>query len=166
MSLAGIGISRKEYYQNIHKLLKEFSSVTSPLTLQWLPPYAWYFGGSIKLDKMNNIEDIKWINEFEIPVTLDVSHLFLSQNAFELKPMQVIESIRKNIIHWHISDASGLDGEGLPIGAGNPENTQVISSILDQKELKVVEVWQGHLNDYEGFKIAINKIYELKGNKK
>jgi len=114
---------------------------------------------------MNSTEDIKWINEFKIPVTLDVSHLFLCQNASGLKPMQVIESIQKNIVHWHISDASGLDGEGLPIGAGNLKNTKVIRDILDQEGLKVIEVWQGHLNGYEGFKIAINKIYELKSEK-
>jgi N-acetylneuraminate synthase len=112
---------------------------------------------------MNNTEDIKWINKFKIPVTLDVSHLFLCQAAFGLKPMEVIESLQKNVVHWHISDASGLDGEGLPIGAGSPENTKVIRNILEQEGLKVIEVWQAHLNDYEGFKIAINKIHELKG---
>lgn len=165
MSLAGIDMPRAVFYPSIYNLLKEFSSISSPLTLQWLPPYAWYFGGSIKLNIMNNTEDIKWINEFKIPVTLDVSHLFLCQNASGLKPMQVIESIQKNIVHWHISDASGLDGEGLPIGAGSPENTKVIRNILDQEGLKVIEVWQAHLNGYEGFKIAINKIHELKSEK-
>jgi len=163
MSLAGIGMSREEFYSNINKLFKEFSSTSSLLTLQWLPPYAWYFGGSIRLNIMNNTEDIKWINKFKIPVTLDVSHLFLCQAAFGLKPMEVIESLQKNVVHWHISDASGLDGEGLPIGAGSPENTKVIRNILEQEGLKVIEVWQAHLNDYEGFKIAINKIHELKG---
>lgn len=163
MSLAGIGMSRDEFYPEINKLLKEFSSLSSTLTLQWLPPFAWYFGGSIKLNIMNSTEDVKWINKFKIPVTLDVSHLFLCQAAFGLRPMEVIESIQKNVVHWHISDASGLDGEGLPIGAGSPENTEVIRSILEKEGLKVIEVWQAHLNDYEGFKIAINKIHELKG---
>lgn len=163
MSLAGIGMSRDEFYPEINKLLKEFSSLSSPLTLQWLPPFAWYFGGSIRLNIMNSTEDVKWINKFKIPVTLDVSHLFLCQAAFGLRPMEVIESIQKNVVHWHISDASGLDGEGLPIGDGSPENTEVIRSILEKEGLKVIEVWQAHLNDYEGFKIAINKIHELKG---
>jgi sialic acid synthase SpsE/sugar phosphate isomerase/epimerase len=163
MSFAGIGMSREEFYPEINKLLKEFSSLSSPLTLQWLPPFAWYFGGSIRLNIMNSTEDIKWINKFKIPVTLDVSHLFLCQAAFGLRPMDVIESIEKYVVHWHISDAAGLDGEGLPIGAGSPENTEVIRSILEKEGLKVIEVWQAHLNDYAGFKIAINKIHELKG---
>ena len=162
MSFAGIGMSRNEYYQNISILFKEFFSPTAPLTLQWLPPYAWYFGGSIKLEVMNNKDDVNWIKESEIPITLDVSHLILSQNAFGLIPAEVIEAIRKNIVHWHISDASGLDGEGKPFGSSTSENTRLISTILGEKEMKVVEVWQAHLNDFEGFKIAINKIHELK----
>jgi N-acetylneuraminate synthase len=167
MSFAGIGMSRREYYGNISILFKEFFSSTSPMTLQWLPPYAWYFGGSIKLDVMNNREDIKWVNDLDIPVTLDVSHLLLSQNAFGLIPVEVIESIRKNIIHWHISESSGLDGEGRPLGSSTSENTRLISKILEEEvEMKVIEVWQAHLNDYEGFKIAINKIHELKAVKK
>jgi hypothetical protein len=38
--------------------------------------------------------------------------------------------------------------------------------VIDQKGIKVIEVWQGHFNDYEGFKVAINKIAELKGSNK
>ena len=163
MSLAGIGMSHTEFYPAVNNLLKEFASLSSQLTLQWLPPFAWYFGGSIRLNIMNSTKDIKWINQFKIPVTLDVSHLFLGQAAFGLQPMEIIDSIQKNIVHWHISDASGLDGEGLPIGTGSPENAAVIGNILEKKGLKVIEVWQGHLNAYEGFKIAINKIHEQKG---
>jgi sialic acid synthase SpsE/sugar phosphate isomerase/epimerase len=164
-SLAGIGMSRQHFYPQVKELFTEFFSELAPLTLQWLPPYAWYFGGSIKLSNVNNSEDVDWINEFNIPITLDSSHLLLGRAAFGLNPPDIVHQISQNIIHWHISDAAGLDGEGLPIGVGGPENEKFISEIINQRGLKVIEVWQGHFNNYEGFKVAINKIAELKGIK-
>jgi N-acetylneuraminate synthase len=162
-SLAGIGMSKESFYPQVKELFNEFHSELAPLTLQWLPPYAWYFGGSIQLTNVNNVEDIDWINELALPITLDSSHLLLGQTAFDFDPREIINAISKNIIHWHISDSLGLDGEGLPIGAGGPENEALISEIIDRSGLKVIEVWQGHFSNYEGFKIAINKIGKMKG---
>jgi sialic acid synthase SpsE/sugar phosphate isomerase/epimerase len=165
-SLAGIGIERKVFYPEVKKLFSEFHSESAPLTLQWLPPYAWYFGGSIKLTNVNNSEDIQWINDLNLPITLDTSHLLLGQAAFGFNALEAVQQISKNIIHWHISDAAGLDGEGLPIGDGGPENERLISTVIDQPGIKVIEVWQGHFNNFEGFKVAVNKIFELKGSEK
>ncbi len=165
-SLAGIGMERKSFYPQVKELFSEFYSELSPLTLQWLPPYAWYFGGSIKLSNVNNLEDISWILKFNLPITLDTSHLLLGQFSFGFEAQDVIKRLASNIIHWHISDAAGLDGEGLPIGEGGIENEQLISGVIDQTGIKVIEVWQGHFYNYEGFKVAINKIAELKGKKK
>lgn len=162
-SLAGIGMGKESFYPQVKELFSEFLSELAPLTLQWLPPYAWYFGGSIQLTNVNNVDDVAWINKLTIPITLDSSHLLLGQTAFKFDPKKIINEISKNIIHWHISDSLGLDGEGLPIGAGGPENEALISEIIDQKGLKVIEVWQGHFNNYEGFRIAINKIAQMKG---
>lgn len=165
-SLAGIGMRKESFYPQVRELFSEFLSELAPLTLQWLPPYAWYFGGSIQLTNVNNVDDVAWINKLTIPITLDSSHLLLGQTAFDFDPKRIINEISKNIIHWHISDSLGLDGEGLPIGAGGPENEALISEIIDKKGLKVIEVWQGHFNNYEGFRIAINKIAQMKGPRK
>ncbi len=165
-SLAGIGMVRESFYPEVKELFSEFHSELAPLTLQWLPPYAWYFGGSIKLTNVNNLEDIGWINKLSLPITLDSSHLLLGKAAFGFDADELIQSITKNIVHWHISDAAGLDGEGLPLGAGGIENEKLISKIIDENGLKVIEVWQGHFYNYEGFKVAINKIAEMKGKRK
>jgi hypothetical protein len=162
-SLAGIGMNKESFYLQVKELFNEFFSELAPLTLQWLPPYAWYFGGSIQLTNVNNIKDVEWINKFGLPITLDSSHLLLGQTAFGFDPKEIIKAVTKNIIHWHISDSLGLDGEGLPIGVGGPENEALISEIIDQSGLKVIEVWQGHFYNFEGFKVAINKIAEMKG---
>lgn len=165
-SLAGLDMAKEDFYPAVKRLFDNFNSSLAPLTLQWLPPYAWYFGGSIKLENVNNLDDIEWINKFGIPLTLDSSHLLLGETAFGFSAKKVIQDLRKNIVHWHISDAQGLDGEGLPIGSGSPENEELISSLLKEEGLKVIEVWQGHFYDYEGFKVAINKVAELGGKVK
>jgi N-acetylneuraminate synthase len=165
-SLAGIGISREAFYPQVKELFEEYFSEKAPLTLQWLPPYAWYFGGSIKLTNVNNYDDVAWLKKLDIPVTLDSSHLLLGKTAFNFDPRAIIEELLENIIHWHISDAAGLDGEGLPIGDGGKDNEQLISEIISRNGLKVIEVWQGHFCNYEGFKVAINKIADLKGEVK
>lgn len=165
-SLAGMGMAREAFYPQVKELFSEFHSDLAPLTLQWLPPYAWYFGGSIKLPNVNNLEDVSWIEKFSTPITLDISHLLLGKTTFGFDAEEIIQRIKNNIIHWHISDAAGLDGEGLPIGSGGIENEKLISSIIDQNGLKVIEVWQGHFYNYEGFKVAINKIADMKGQKK
>ncbi len=164
-SLAGIGMERADFYPAVNELFSEFSTINSRLTLQWLPPYAWYFGGSIKLGVMNSVDDIQWIKKFDIPVTLDTSHLLLGKNAFGFKPEEVIVAIKENIIHWHISDAVGLDGEGMPIGTGGQENEDFIYGVIKQPGMKVIEIWQGHFASFRGFKSEINKIHSMETSK-
>ena len=45
---------KKSFIQHQAELFEEYFSEKAPLTLQWLPPYAWYFGGSMKLTNVNN----------------------------------------------------------------------------------------------------------------
>jgi N-acetylneuraminate synthase len=160
-SLAGINVDREFFYPSASALISEFSTEKVKLTLQWLPPFAWYFGGSIKLGVMNSAEDVEWIKKLNIPVTLDTSHLLLGKNAFGFDPREIISSIKENIIHWHISDSVGLDGEGMPIGSGGKENEELIKYVIQQPGLKVIEIWQGHFANFEGFKKEINKIHSM-----
>ena len=62
--------------------------------------------------------------------------------------------------HIHISDAKGIDGEGVPFGQGDLD----INSIpLGNSELrKVVEQWEGHLHDFKGFKEGLSILSKLK----
>ena len=53
------------------------------------------------------------------------------------------------------------DGEGIEIGKGNPDNIRYIKQILNSKEQKVLEVWQGHLDNYHGFRSAIKSISKI-----
>jgi N-acetylneuraminate synthase len=160
-SLAGIGMKRSEFYASVSELFQEFSSENAVLTLQWLPPFAWYFGGSVRLTNMCESQDLEFLKVYKIPVTLDTSHLILGKNYFGFDAVSLIEELMPNILHWHISDGSGVDGEGMQLGDVETDNSEIIASALSRKGLKVIEVWQGHFNDYHGFKIAINRLPKL-----
>ena len=37
---------------------------------QWLPPIAWYFGGSVSLQAMNNVRDAELLIQHDLPLCL------------------------------------------------------------------------------------------------
>ena len=64
--------------------------------------------------------------------------------------------------HLHLSDSSSLSNEGLNIDDGNIDFKFTLDNIFktnNNKEISFIpEVWQGHLNDGEGFKISLERI--------
>lgn len=128
---------------------------------QWLPPIAWYFGGSVRLHAMNHPRDAELLVRHRLPVCLDVCHLIMGRNFFGFRAEALIEQLAGNVGHVHIADAAGVDGEGLAIGEGEPENLALIRRALAFDCLKVIEVWQGHLDQGAGFRKALVRLSEL-----
>ena len=91
--------------------------------------------------------------------------MLLGQNTFGFNPREVISEIEENILHWHISDAAGLDGEGMPIGTGGEGNEEFIREVIGKPGMKVIEVWQGHFANFQGFKAEIINIHSMETNK-
>jgi len=141
------------------KLIEDMRLKGIALYPQWLPPVAWYFGGSVKLNFFNGELDMKNIRNQGIQFCFDVSHYILSANRFGLAKIGVVEQLLPHIKHIHLSDAAGLDGEGLQLGDGEVENRQLIQDTLTVDVYKIIEVWQGHLNEGEGFKEMLNRLF-------
>ena len=121
---------------------------------QWLPPIAWYFGGSVKLEIFNTIEDLEIMKDIDCHYCLDISHAFmcsyLNQNILDF----ILES--KHLIkHIHIAGATSIDGEGESLDKMSKIQVDFLNKIIDFPCIKVLEVWQGHLNNYSGFKDAL-----------
>jgi len=131
---------------------------------QLLPPIAWYFGGSVKLDLFNTINDLIIMKEIKCDYCLDISHAFMC-NFLEEKFLEKILSNLDLVKHIHIAGASGIDGEGEPISSMTGNQITFLNEIMKLPLIKVIEVWQGHLNNFYGFKKALNDLEEiLKGN--
>ncbi len=127
---------------------------------QLLPPIAWYFGGSVKLELFNSISDIEIMKEINCKYCLDISHAFMCN----FKDKNFLKEILKSldlIKHIHIAGASGIDGEGEPLSSIQGEQLDFLHKILKLPYLKVIEVWQGHLNNFYGFKNALSELEKI-----
>ena len=69
--LRAISISLKEFQ-------KEFNNDRVQICYQLLPPFAWYFGGSVKVNVFDSMYDYKIISKYDIPICIDLSHLLMS----------------------------------------------------------------------------------------
>jgi N-acetylneuraminate synthase len=149
------------FFSEHAQLLGAFSDRGVAVLPQWLPPIAWYFGGSVRLAAMNDLRSAELIASHCLPVCMDVCHLFMGSIAFGFSAQKLVQDMKANIRHLHIADAAGIDGEGLAIGEGEPGNLEVIRQALNMDGLKVIEVWQGHLDNGAGFRKALLTISEL-----
>ena len=76
--------------------------------------------------------------------------------------MKYFLKYREIFKHYHLSDAKSTDGEGVLIGKGEIIKSGLIQSVLeDKKTVKVLETWQGHLDDLYYFKKDLKKIVKL-----
>jgi N-acetylneuraminate synthase len=151
--------SRRKNLDRIFNYLDTSQGGSGKILPQWLPVYAWYFGGSAKLDIFNSLEDIEYIKEYDRKLCLDICHLVLSANYYKKDPMDWFELLKYHSSHVHIADGIGVDGEGLQLGEGQLKEYK---KFLEIDAMKVLEVWQGHHNHGNGFIKAIRYLYNEK----
>jgi sialic acid synthase SpsE len=148
-------------YDQLHaSLLKAGRDRGAPIYPQWLPRIAWYFGGAEVLDMFCGEDDIDIITSIGMEVCLDLSHLILSANYSKADWGNWCSRLLPLSRHIHIADAVGIDGEGIEFGEGDlGDPTQYING----PGRKVLEVWQGHLSEGDGFDKAIRQLGEKNG---
>ncbi|TYC63415.1 TIM barrel protein [Rhodobacterales bacterium] len=131
-----------------------------PIYPQWLPRIAWYFGGADVLDMFCGADDIDIVREIGMELCLDLSHLILSANYAKVDWRVWCDALMPLARHLHIADAVGIDGEGIEFGKGDLGDPSIY---IDAPGRKVLEVWQGHLSEGDGFENAILKLGEKHG---
>ena len=162
-SFSIVGESKIKFYERLSELIQKFYINEVYIFPQWLPPVAWYFGGSVSLNSFCSEEDVSYIDDLQIPICMDFCHLFMGASYFVFNAENVLQKLKRLIKHVHISEASGFDGEGMQFGEGDPGQAQIIGDNLDIDCIKVIEVWQGHLDQGAGFRKAIKRLQKLYG---
>ena len=160
-SFSVVHVDREDFFEKHSALLKSYLKRGVEIVPQWLPPIAWYFGGSVGLNVMNEPEDVKYLKQHGLGVCMDICHLILGRNYYDFSADSIINDLKEQVQHIHIADAVGIDGEGLAIGDGDFENSALIEQVLNYDCLKVIEVWQGHLDNGAGFRKEIIKLTEM-----
>ncbi|MEP2777804.1 N-acetylneuraminate synthase family protein [Parasphingorhabdus sp.] len=147
---------KKPTYQRLQDVLDTAGRQRGvPIYPQWLPRIAWYFGGADVLDMFCGADDIEIVNEIGMELCLDLSHLILSANYAKHDWKKWCEQLMPLSRHLHIADANGIDGEGIEFGQGDLGDPL---PYIDGPGRKVLEVWQGHLSDGDGFENAIRQL--------
>lgn len=164
-SLSVIDFEKNHFYKLCKQLCEESHCEESFLTLQILPPFAWYFGGSVPIKVFHNQSEWDFLVSHEIPITLDISHLMMSCNYFEIDFQEAFNFLLPITKHVHLSLAEGYDGEGVGFSNLDDESKNIISRVMSLSSVKIVEVWQGHLNNFSGFKNSLTELTQIYQNR-
>jgi len=148
-------------YDNLRRSLEEIDSEGVELLLENLPPHPWYFGGQWLTNAFMDAEEIRdFIAPLGLKICFDTSHSKLYCNWAHVDFFEQVRVLLPYIGHLHLSDASGLDGEGLQIGEGTIDWVQFFRVIGDYHGTMIPEIWRGHQRQGEGFLIAIQRLSE------
>ena len=152
---------RSKYYDQLLQSLEAIDVDGVEILPQTMPPFPWHFGGQRYHNLFVAGDEIeKFCSHNGYRVCLDTSHSKLASNHSNCSFKEFISRVGKYTAHLHISDAKGVDGEGLQIGKGDIDFF-ALASDLDAAAPQasfIPEIWQGHENKGEGFWVALEKL--------
>ncbi|MEA1955416.1 MAG: N-acetylneuraminate synthase family protein [Campylobacterota bacterium] len=152
---------RDAYYVNLIDSITQLNLKGVELLPENMAPFPWLFGGqryqNIFIDADEIIEFCKKTN---LKICQDISHSHLACNKFGWDHLEYTKKLAPYTAHYHISDGTGVDGEGIQIGDGDVdfENIYPIINKFSQDASFIPEVWQGHKNNGEGFWISLERM--------
>lgn len=152
-------------YDAFTKSWKELNKNGIDLLVENMPPQPWFYGGQWNCNIFLNPKECRdyCIGE-GFGFCLDVCHAYLYCNWIgEMDIMRFMQIVKPIIAHIHISDGKGVDGEGLQIGEGEMPLKEIVKYISPIQVGVVPEIWQGHKDNYAGFKIAWERIKNING---
>lgn len=125
-----------------------------------MPPYAWFFGGRWNSNVfLSSTDMIDYCKKTGLKVCYDLCHSQLFCNKNNISLIDELNNIGPFVEHYHLSDAEGVDGEGLQIGEGTMDFEKIIPILNIYKEKGFsIEVWKGHEQGGKGFKTFLNEI--------
>jgi len=152
---------RNKYYNILLESFKKINSKNTLLLPQNMAPFPWHFGGQRYQNLfMDADEIIKFCKTSELYICHDLSHSHMACNYFKWDHIKYTSKLLPFVKHYHIADASGVDGEGIQIGEGTVDFVKVLKVIKKSYKGRsfIPEIWQGHKNNGEGFWKALRKL--------
>lgn len=151
--------SHKELIDRIDAGLAALQDDNVEILLENMPPLPWYFAGQWRHTVfMDSFEIADFCKKNNRRICLDISHAALFCNFTKFSLENYLKTLLPYTAHIHISDAAGIDGEGLPIGEGDVDFAKVFKVLDGYNEVYTVEIWQGHKFGGLGFVKAINSL--------
>lgn len=141
-------------YDTLVLSLSKLNQEGLEIVIQTMPPFPWHFGGQRYHNLFVNPGEIKsFCEKTNYRICFDVSHTMMACNYYSWKLTDVTREIGSYIAHMHIVDALGEDGEGVQIGHGDVNFSELAKDLSEVAPniMFLPEVWQGHKNNGEGF---------------
>ena len=154
-------IKKRILYKNLNFLREKYQSLK--ILPQTMPPFPWHQGGQAYHNLLRSPKEIKELHEeTNLFVCFDFSHTYMETNHLKIPFIDSFLEIIKYTDHLHLSDSSSSSSEGLNIDDGNIDFEFTLKKIYEfhkKHEMSFIpEVWQGHINNGEGFKISLERI--------
>jgi len=156
---AKILLMKEKLYDSISKL--DTSRVN--FLLENMPPYGWFFGGRWDSNIfLESSEILSYCKETNSKICFDVCHSQLYCNKVGLSLLDEMKKLEMYISHYHLSDAEGVEGEGLQFGEGDLPFSKVIPLLNKYNDRSfAVEVWKGHEQNGKGFRYFLDNMIRL-----
>ncbi len=136
---------------------------TKEILLENMPWFYWMWGYTERW--YSNIlltpDDYAPLLEYS-NVCLDICHAYLSvlENGNDVI-FSFLKELGRSIKHIHLADAAVPDNEGRQFGEGEIDLHGVFRKLLDMNVTAIPEIWGGHENDREGFRVAIQRLNDI-----
>ena len=155
---------RKAAEERLEDSLDELRLDGISLAAQTLPPFPWYLGGRRVCNLfVHPSETVDFASRLGIRLCLDVAHTYLASEFFGVSHEAAWTSLLPLSDHLHVVDAFGESGEGLNIGDGAVDFT-LLSSLISVHAPGISfipEIWQGHRNGGDGFRVALERLERM-----
>ena len=150
---------KKMLYDNLADSVDRLDFTGVELLLENLPAHPWYFGGQWLTNAFMDVDEIiDFIEPRGLKICFDTSHSKLYCNWANVDFYYQSQKILPYISHLHLSDAAGLDGEGMQIREGVIDWVKFFKIAKDYHGTMIPEIWRGHQRGGEGFLIALNRL--------
>ncbi|MCG7421557.1 N-acetylneuraminate synthase family protein [Micrococcus sp. ACRRV] len=152
---------RQAKYDRIAEALQRLDWSGIRIAAQTLPPFPWLMGGQQYHNLFMDPDDtVAFVEATGVPLCLDISHSKLSATFLGVPFSEAVEKMAPHAIHLHLVDAVGVDGEGPQIGEGDVDWPGLCEQLdrLAPGVSFIPEIWQGHINNGEGFWTALDRL--------
>ncbi|HPB71795.1 MAG TPA: N-acetylneuraminate synthase family protein [Phycicoccus sp.] len=150
-----------DMYARVEAGLRQVDDSGVRLCAQTLPPFPWYMGGQLFCNLFVGARDTaEWAANTGRRLCLDVSHSKLAANFAGASFADYVELLAPHADHLHLVDATGVDGEGVQVGEGDidwPLLARQLDALAPGVSF-IPEIWQGHVNNGEGFWVALDRL--------
>ncbi|MEP4740492.1 N-acetylneuraminate synthase family protein [Saccharospirillum sp.] len=157
--------SKQKMYERVGESLKALELDGVEIAIQTMPPFPWHFGGQSFHNLFISADEIvDFCERYSTKICLDVSHTQMACNYYNWSLSEFVRKVGKYIVHIHVVDAEGTDGEGVEVGKGDVDFAQLARDLNEfaPKIQFIPEVWQGHKNRGEGFWKALEYLEKYK----